>query len=201
MQSFTLHIKNKNKLIAKYGLLFNHLIAILFFVTGIFLTDLWWKWLLLGIGIVGVIYFLVNYKAIKQRFNYFDFIVLLFETIILVITAKYWAIPIISTVLQVYLFIETRKATRFQFDNDKIILKGPFLNRKYGWDSLDNVIVRDGLLTLDYKTNKFIQEEIDNDKSKLDALAFNAYCNKMLQINTQIAEQIEPVKADESFKI
>jgi hypothetical protein len=201
MQSFTLHIKNKNKLIAKYGMLFNHLIAMLFFVSGIFLTDLWWKWVLLGVGIAGVTYFLINYKAIKQRFNYFDFIVLLFETVILVITTRYWAIPIISTVLQVYLFIEIRKATRFQFDNDRILLKGPFLNRKYGWDILDNVIVRDGLLTLDFKTNKFVQEEIDADKSKLDSLAFNAYCNKMLQTSAVSSETIEPIKADESFKI
>ena len=202
MQQFTLHIKNKNKLFAKFGLLFNHVMALFLFVIGaVFLTDIWWKWGVLGIGIVSLVYFLFNYKAIKQRFNYIDFLVLLFETLILIIVLKYWAVAIITAV-QIFLFIEMRKATRFAFEETLILLKAPFLSKKFAWKDLDNIVLRDNLLTLDFKTNKLIQEEIDTEKSKIDEISFNAYCRKLL-IKSRDLNAIEQkiLAAEESFKL
>ena len=191
MQNFLIHIKNKNKIIANYGLLFNHVMALILFVVGVVLYKyynvIWWRWVILGFGIVGLSYFLFNYKAIKQRFNYIDFLVLLGETLILAIVFYYWVVAIL-TAIQIYLFIEMRKATRFSFDDSFITLKAPFLSRKYMWSQIDNIVIRDGLLTIDFKNNKLLQEEIDTDKNKIDEISFNAYCKKMLRKDITLVE-------------
>jgi hypothetical protein len=201
MQQFIVHVKNKNKIITKFGLLFNHVMALLLFGLGmLFFTAVWWKYTVLGISMAAIIYFLFNYKAIKQRFNFIDFLALLFETLVLIIVLKIWAVAIITAV-QVYLFIEMRKATRFTFNDDAIILKGPFLNKKYLWALLNNVILKDDVLTLDFKSNKIIQEEVDAEKSKMDQLAFNSYCHKQLATTQQAALNNAGSPADESFKL
>lgn len=52
--------------------------------------------------------------------------------------------------------------------------------KKIGWDSLNNVILKDGLLTIDFKNNKIIQQLIDEEKTKVDEKEFNEFCRRQL---------------------
>jgi hypothetical protein len=182
MQQFTLHIKNRNWLIAKFGMIFNHIMALILFTAGIFFTDIWWKWGVLGVGIAVVVYFLYNYKALKQRYNFIDFLVMLFEVLILLVVTGIWWFAIF-TIVHILLFIETRKGTKIKLDEEKVLLQGPFLKKQQGWQAFDNIVARDGLITLDYKNNKLVQLELDHTKSKLDEISFNEYCKKVLTHN------------------
>ena len=44
--------------------------------------------------------------------------------------------------------------------------------KKYQWSEMSNVVLKDHILTMDFKNNKVIQAEIDN---QVDEKAFNSF--------------------------
>lgn len=53
--------------------------------------------------------------------------------------------------------------------------------KKYKWDELSNVILKDNLLTMDFKNNKLMQAEIVN--GDVDENEFNEFANRQLHSN------------------
>ncbi|MDP9042438.1 MAG: hypothetical protein M3N30_10700 [Bacteroidota bacterium] len=68
------------------------------------------------------------------------------------------------------------------FDAQGIVINSLF-KKKFSWTSLQSVILKDGLLTLDFKNNKLIQKEVLDDEDP-DATEdeFNDYCQSKLLI-------------------
>ena len=48
------------------------------------------------------------------------------------------------------------------------------------WSQLNNIILKDGLLTIDFKNNKFIQQFIDDTNTALNEQEFNDFCGQQL---------------------
>ena len=48
------------------------------------------------------------------------------------------------------------------------------------WSDLNNVILKDGLLTIDFKNNKIIQQLIDQNKTSINEQEFNEFCKQQL---------------------
>ena len=50
----------------------------------------------------------------------------------------------------------------------------------------NNVVLKDGLLTLDFKSNRLMQREVadDDDEDDADEEEFNAYCRSRLAAAT-----------------
>jgi hypothetical protein len=48
------------------------------------------------------------------------------------------------------------------------------------WDELNQVILKDGLLTIDFKSNKLIQQMTDAIKTTVDEKEFNDFCRQQL---------------------
>ncbi len=48
------------------------------------------------------------------------------------------------------------------------------------WQNITNVVLKDNILTIDYKSNKFFQKEIETDVSEALEKEFNAYCGEQL---------------------
>ena len=69
-----------------------------------------------------------------------------------------------------------------EFDDVEIRIKKTFLSKTYAWESFNNVILKDNLLTLDFKNNKVLQLELDSNV-KPDEKQFNDYCNKKINRN------------------
>lgn len=72
-----------------------------------------------------------------------------------------------------------RKKPQFIFTDD-IIEKKAFPASTIRWEELDNVILKDNILTIDFKNDRLIQEEIDIDSYDIDEEAFNSYCAAQL---------------------
>jgi hypothetical protein len=59
------------------------------------------------------------------------------------------------------------------------------LNDKINWEDVSAVILKDGLLTIDLKNNKLIQQDID-ESNPVDEKSFNEFCKKkLLAINAK----------------
>ncbi|MBA4197347.1 MAG: hypothetical protein C0459_07310 [Chitinophaga sp.] len=52
--------------------------------------------------------------------------------------------------------------------------------KRYGWDDVNNVIMKDGILTIDFKNNKLFQREINEEVGRDIEKEFNAFCAKQL---------------------
>ena len=69
---------------------------------------------------------------------------------------------------------------RFVFGQENI-MKMNFPQKKFAWGLFNNVVLKDNMLTLDFKNNKLLQAEIEkNDISETD---FNSFAG--LQINKE----------------
>jgi len=56
-----------------------------------------------------------------------------------------------------------------------------FPPKQFGWDQFQNVILRDGLLTLDWKNNRLLQQPADDTETSVNEADFNDFCRKQLQ--------------------
>jgi hypothetical protein len=65
----------------------------------------------------------------------------------------------------------------YSFDSSHIKQKN-FPWKKYHWNELSNVIIKDNLLTMDFKNNKLMQGEITTDE--VNEMEFNAFVRKHL---------------------
>jgi hypothetical protein len=66
------------------------------------------------------------------------------------------------------------------FDVDEIVLN-TFPQKKYNWNQVNNVIIKDGILTIDLKNNKLMQKDVDADISEADEQDFNDFCREQLK--------------------
>lgn len=65
------------------------------------------------------------------------------------------------------------------FSEESIVFNS-FPKKRYSWNELLNVVLKDNLLTVDFKNNKIIQKEIDEEVSSHVELEFNEFCKGRL---------------------
>ena len=64
-----------------------------------------------------------------------------------------------------------------EINEEGIEVRKTFSTKTYDWQSFGNIILKDKLLTLDFKNNKVLQLEIESD-TNADEKQFNDYCNR-----------------------
>jgi hypothetical protein len=76
---------------------------------------------------------------------------------------------------------QTKRPLEIGFDLDRIVINTLF-SRRFGWSDFNNIILKDGLLTLDFKTNRLLQREVvdDEDEDDADEEEFNMFCREQL---------------------
>ncbi|HWK07215.1 MAG TPA: hypothetical protein VNS58_26470 [Puia sp.] len=83
---------------------------------------------------------------------------------------------------QSFLEHQVKRPLEIGFSSDRVVINTLF-KRSYAWTDFNNVVLKDGLLTLDFKNNRLIQKEIldSADEDDADEDEFNAYCQARLQ--------------------
>jgi len=74
---------------------------------------------------------------------------------------------------------QAKHALEIGFSSTEIIFNS-LIKKKWNWSDIDNVILKDGLLTVDFKNNRIFQKEIDSDIQEADDEEFNTWCRKQL---------------------
>lgn len=85
-------------------------------------------------------------------------------------------------VLLAFLEYQTKRPLEIGFDSDRVVIN-TLIRRRYDWSAFSNIVLRDGLLTIDFKDNRLLQKEVvDDDKEEDDAdeKEFNEYCQARL---------------------
>jgi hypothetical protein len=65
------------------------------------------------------------------------------------------------------------------FKDDRIVFN-TLIKKKYGWDDFNNILIKDNILTLDFKSNKLFQKETIDDEGDAEEEEFNEYCRTQL---------------------
>lgn len=60
------------------------------------------------------------------------------------------------------------------------VVRNSFPKKKYDWVEIENVMIKDNLFTLDLRSNKIIQKELDEPITEALEKEFNAFCKQQL---------------------
>jgi hypothetical protein len=80
---------------------------------------------------------------------------------------------------------EALAAQEIGFAGNEIVLNG-IRKRRISWAELNNVVLKDGLLTIDFKNNRLFQQEVDDqedDEYDGSEDEFNAFCSQQLLLH------------------
>ena len=64
--------------------------------------------------------------------------------------------------------------------NERQVIYPSFPKKKINWQELSNLMIKDGLLTIDFKNNKIIQQQIADSSLTIDEKEFNDFCLQQL---------------------
>lgn len=94
---------------------------------------------------------------------------------------------IIFAVIFLFVTIVQGKKTAIQIAETGVHITRVFKTVTFPWAAMDNVILKDSLLTIDFKTNKIIQVEIAETAQAIDEAEFNKFCTGQIQNPVQAA--------------
>jgi hypothetical protein len=130
-----------------------------------------------GVLLAGLITFAVLRRRQQQvRYRY-----------LLLVAAVGWiamtSVPWVAAFFFLLAFLEyqTKRPLEIGFDQDRVVINS-LLRQRYDWTVFNNIVLKDGLLTLDFKNNRLLQKEVadDDDEDDADEEEFNAYCRERL---------------------
>ncbi len=139
-------------------------------------TQFWNATLSFALLFIYIIYRWVIQRKTHGEF-YFDPFAFLIIAGCWVILQHYWAAGL-SLILGGMYYLSMQKI-ELVFE-DGCIRKLHFPGRKIEWNSLNNVKLRDGILTLDFKNNKLLQQEIEEDP-RISERDFNQFAQTRLR--------------------
>ncbi|HXB33659.1 MAG TPA: hypothetical protein VNV35_09565 [Puia sp.] len=109
---------------------------------------------------------------------------------LILLTALGWFgmpfLPWLGIVFLILAFLEhqAKRPLEIGFDRDRVVIN-TLIRRRHDWSVFNNVLLREGLLTLDFKNNRLLQKEVaddDEDDDDVDEEEFNAYCQDRLTV-------------------
>lgn len=179
IQQYVVVLKNNNKkLVEQTGWLFS-LLSLLLFSFSLY-RDPTNKVLYLFILLL-LAFSLINLINKKQKKSIRFFPLLITSGIGLLSSTD---LPIVGIFLLVAAFLERRTSAKKEIGfSDNGIEFNYKKNRKIAWIELNNVVLRDDLLTIDLKNNSIIQVEVDDeddDDYEVGEDEFNTYCRTQL---------------------
>jgi len=101
-----------------------------------------------------------------------------------IVLGNYW-LCLLFLFLSALYFFSSRNTSVF-FREDKITFSS-FPQRSIQWHELSNVILKDGLLTIDFKNNRLIQQAIFHSDPDCSETEFNTFCRR--QLNASVPRQ------------
>jgi hypothetical protein len=152
------------------------LLHALFFIYLLFDENLWKR------GVVGFViillysaYRLLISKTSNQKFYYGEGIFFLFVMYVTIVEWWWWlfVLELFISVLSSFLF--EKKSIYFNFYLIELKTR-PY--ERYKWNDFSNVVLKDNILTLDFKNNNLLQAEIATTNINEDA--FNTFAKEQL---------------------
>lgn len=181
MREFEFVLKNdKNRLYHRFAIL---LLILNGLGIGVFLSRSNYQslsdspsgFIVLAAGVLVLFAYIVN-KDLRKKES--PFLIGCLCLVLYWILVGYWWIGMIVVVLYILYIISIREL-RIRVRTADIIYPS-FPKKVFDWSELSNIIFKDGLLTIDLKNNRIIQQYVDESKTMVDEKEFNEFCKVRL---------------------
>ena len=136
---------------------------------------------LLGAVFVTLVVAYNIYQASKKRKVYYSRALLIAALVWMKMPYLQWLAFVF--IIMALLEYQAKYPLEIGFSDNEIRINALF-KRKYNWNQFNNIMLKDGLLTMDFANNKLLQQEIeDEEEAEADEDEFNEYCKKNLKIS------------------
>jgi hypothetical protein len=173
MEIFDITLKNEKEKTYRFIILLLAALHAIFFIYLLF-DELLWKKGVAGLIIIALYsgYRLLISKTAYPRYSFGSGFFFPF--------AFLFIIPVLNIADMILFLLSTMalQKTVLQFSKTNIE-KRSFPVKKYKWDELTNVVLKDNFITLDFKNNKLLQAEIQSININEDA--FNTFAKAQLK--------------------
>jgi hypothetical protein len=88
-------------------------------------------------------------------------------------------------VVLAFLEYQAKLPLEIGFSSRQVVFNSLF-RKRYTWSDLSNVLLKDGLLTVDFQNNKLFQKLVDDGENEATEEEFNEWCRQHL-VSTQAA--------------
>ena len=129
--------------------------------------------------IIGVLIWNVYHSVYKGKKVYYSRALLIAALVWMKMPYYQWLTFVF--IILALLEYQAKFAVEIGFSDNEIKFNTLF-KKRYQWSDFSNIVLKDGLLTLDFANNKIFQREIDDDDDDDDAdeKEFNDYCQRQL---------------------
>lgn len=128
---------------------------------------------------IGIVFFV--FRKRNKATETFSMLLAFFYVHFWLTQSGVWAL-IIFAAFFILVMIVKGKRTTVVFSLQGIALTRVFKTMIFPWSAMDNVILKDNILTIDFKTNKIIQVDVADQAAVIDETAFNRFCNEQMQL-------------------
>ncbi len=119
-------------------------------------------------------------KTILKKYKVNQLVVLGAGAVVTLLTSGSVVFALILIIYGVFLKMMS-KETKLDINTETITVQYALYNRIYKWADMGNVVLKDGILTLDFKSNKIFQSELKENETPVDEQKFNQFCTEQLQ--------------------
>lgn len=95
------------------------------------------------------------------------------------ILESYWWLSIVLVFFVLFDMLAHRKL-EVKISETRTLLPS-LIKKEVGWNELNNLVLKDDLLTIDFKNNKLFQHLILTSEVETDELKFNQFCHQCIQ--------------------
>ena len=94
------------------------------------------------------------------------------------ILANYWVVGVLNALFMLLHVAALQKP--IVSINENQVTYPSFPKKKIDWQELSNLMIKDGLLTIDFKNNRIIQQQVADISSTINEKEFNDFCRQQL---------------------
>jgi hypothetical protein len=116
--------------------------------------------------------------AKKKEIAQFEIVSLLLMVAAWVLMKFWW--PAVILLLLLGLYKLSQRDFTVSISSTSVVYPS-FPRMEISWDQLNNVVLKDDLLTIDFKNNKIIQQLIQKKEPAVDEQEFNDFCKAQLK--------------------
>ena len=80
-------------------------------------------------------------------------------------------------VLMMIFFIQSIKQQRILVNDDQVTYPS-FPEKQFAWHEIETAVIRDNYISISQKNDKFIQQKIDTQRTRIDIVKFNDFCSR-----------------------
>ena len=176
---YVVTLRNRNTRYIDFLGFFLLVISLVFFIREMLGSrNIAFAYLIGSVFIAGVLVWNLYFGLFKKKKVYFKYGLLIAALVWMKMPFFQWVF--FAFVLLALLEYHAKYSVEIGFSENEIIINTLF-KKRINWSQLNNVILKDGLLTIDFNNNKIIQKEVeDDDEPDADEEEFNRYCREQL---------------------